>query len=75
MNRIFRILNTFRAYLSVFTSKADGENVPFVAGFVAVGALLVFGAVWSMTGSGWIAAAGVAGYLGLCGLVAFIRWR
>ena len=31
-------------------------------GLVAVIALLIFGMVWSLTGSGWVAAAVVGGY-------------
>lgn len=49
------------------------DDAPFVLGIIAVGALILLGTVWSLSGSGWIAAAVVGGYLGICGLVSC--WR
>ncbi len=49
------------------------DDAPFVLGVIAVGALIMLGTVWSLSSSGWIAAAIVGGYLGICGLVAW--WR
>ncbi len=49
------------------------DDAPFALGVIAVGALIMLGTVWSLSGSGWIAAGVVGGYLGICGLVAW--WR